>query len=188
MNEYQKIICRSCGGENNSANTFCMNCGERITSAPEPTPVVPTDQNNIPRAEGEVVSTPTWYNQENTSNPYQNTGSAYTPPPQYANNTYANSGNQAVNQASNQASNQGLAIASMVCGIVSFVCCLSIIASIPGLILGIISLTKQQGGRGMAIAGVVLCAISIVFSVIYIIFVIILAMSPDYGSYWYDFL
>jgi len=198
MNE-QKLICRSCGGENNATNTFCMNCGERITpppvdpyaTPPDPyaTPPNPygtpenttntdnnpgTDTGNIPRAEGEVVSTPPWYNQGNASNPYQNTGSAYTPPPQYTN--------------ANKGSNSGLAIASMVCGIISYMCCyFSFFVSIPGLILGIISLSKKQDGRGMAIAGVILSAISIAFYIIVIILVIVFSLH-EYGNYWYDFL
>lgn len=61
----------------------------------------------------------------------------------------------------------GLAIASMVLGIVALVfsCCfyyISIPCAIVGLILAGVSLHGQKGGRGMAIAGLVCSIVSIV--------------------------
>ncbi len=53
---------------------------------------------------------------------------------------------------------KGLAIASLICGIASFVLCCGWFTSIPGLILGIVSKKKGYKG-GMATAGVVLNAI-----------------------------
>ncbi|MFD0895151.1 DUF4190 domain-containing protein [Luteolibacter ambystomatis] len=57
----------------------------------------------------------------------------------------------------------GLAIASMVCGIVSlFLCYFAILGAIPAVICGHLALTRikespiPMGGRGMAIAGLVL--------------------------------
>lgn len=70
------------------------------------------------------------------------------------------------NQPQNSA--RGLAIASMVLGIVGFVAwCLPIIGfpvTIVGLILGIIAITK--GTRGMAVAGVIMCSITLVITLI----------------------
>ncbi len=68
----------------------------------------------------------------------------------------------------------GLSIASMVLGIVAvlFNCCFYYIAlpcGIIGLVLGIISLKKANPGRGMAIAGVILSAISLLLFVILLI-------------------
>lgn len=67
---------------------------------------------------------------------------------------------------------RGLAIASMVLGILGLVlACLSIglFPAIIGLILGIIYLATHRGGHGMAIAGVVTSAIAVAIAVIILI-------------------
>lgn len=59
-------------------------------------------------------------------------------------------------------STSGLAIASLVCGIVSYVCILGPLAAFPAVITGHIALGQIRrsgrtlGGRGMALAGVIL--------------------------------
>lgn len=68
----------------------------------------------------------------------------------------------------------GLAVASMVCGIVGLVlsCCvpyLPIVLGIVGLVLGAVSLRKQAGGKGMAIAGIVCSIITLVPAVLMIV-------------------
>lgn len=67
----------------------------------------------------------------------------------------------------------GLAITSMILGIVGILvsCCfywLTFICAVVGLILGIIALKKKTAGKGMAIAGIILNAISAVFGVVMI--------------------
>lgn len=74
----------------------------------------------------------------------------------------------------NNGGSNGMAIASMVLGIVALVfgCCLwyiSIPCSIVGLILGGVSLAQKRGGKGMAIAGIVLSAIGIIVAVIVVV-------------------
>ena len=77
----------------------------------------------------------------------------------------------------------GLAVASMVLGIVAVVFSCIIYISIPcgivGLILGAVSLATKKGGKGMAIAG-------IVCSIVAIAVVIISAIAG--ASMYYDFL
>ncbi len=68
----------------------------------------------------------------------------------------------------------GLAIASMVLGIVSLVlsCCVPyvpVVLALLAVVLGGVSLSKKQGGKGMAIAGLVCGIIGLVPSVIVII-------------------
>jgi hypothetical protein len=69
---------------------------------------------------------------------------------------------------------QGLAIGSLVCGILSFVCC-SIFTGIPAIVLGIMAVNKEKndpqryGGKGMAIGGIVLGAMSILLFVTYVL-------------------
>ena len=66
----------------------------------------------------------------------------------------------------------GLAIGSLVCGILGFLCC-SIVTGIPAIVLGIMALNKEKndpahyGGKGMAIGGIVLGAVSILILIIY---------------------
>ncbi|MCC8135283.1 MAG: DUF4190 domain-containing protein [Ruminococcus sp.] len=65
---------------------------------------------------------------------------------------------------------KGFAIASLVLGIVSVVCCccgLGFIAAPLALIFGIISLAKHRGGTAMSIVGIVLAAISLIFTLAY---------------------
>lgn len=61
----------------------------------------------------------------------------------------------------------GLGVASMVLGIISLLlsCCipyLPLILAILGLVLGIAGVGKNQGGKGMAIAGIVCSSISLI--------------------------
>lgn len=64
----------------------------------------------------------------------------------------------------------GLAIASLVLGILSLLssCCIfyvSIVLAIVSLVLGIVSLAGKHGGKGMAIAGIVLSSISVLLGI-----------------------
>ena len=68
----------------------------------------------------------------------------------------------------------GLSIASMVCGIVGLVlsCCvpyLPLILGIVGLVLGAISLRKQAGGKGMAVAGIVCSIITLIPAILMLV-------------------
>ena len=93
-------------------------------------------------------------------------GNAYNAP--YNNQApYNYSGNNYPynNQPTKQ--NNGLSIASLVLGIVGIVaCCIPIIGipvNVTGLILGIVGMKK--GGKGMAIAGIILCSIFLVLTI-----------------------
>lgn len=63
-----------------------------------------------------------------------------------------------------------LAIASMVLGIVSFLLDCIIFISIPtaiiSLVLGIISLKEKKGGKGLAIAGIIISSIALLFIIL----------------------
>lgn len=81
------------------------------------------------------------------------------------NNAY-NLGNQLDDQPKGSS---GLAITSMVLGILSLVCCFVYCGSIPlaivSIILGIIVLAKKKKGKSFAIAGIVTSAIGILMSI-----------------------
>jgi len=79
--------------------------------------------------------------------------------------------------------NNTLAVWSLVTGIGSFVCCCGILGPVS-IVLGIIALSQiknnpNQGGRGMAIAGLVLGCIHLLFTIIGIIVMIV---SPNFLS------
>lgn len=73
-----------------------------------------------------------------------------------------------------QKPSSGLAIASLVLGIVGllFSCCipyLPFLCSLAGCILGIISLAKKMGGKGMAIAGLICSIIALIPAIIVVV-------------------
>lgn len=122
------------------------------------------------------------YNHQNGNN--QNYSHQYGQPQQY-NAPYYNA--QYPEYRENNNSN-GFAIASLVLGLISIVCCftsfsgccfwlIALPASIVGLILGIVSLKKGEQGKGMAIAGVVTSGVSIAYCILLIFIAIMYSVS-----------
>jgi rRNA maturation protein Nop10 len=79
---------------------------------------------------------------------------------------------------------QGLAVGSLVCGILSIFCCwLGLLPGITAIILGVISMNKEKsdpanyGGRGLAMGGVITGGIGTLISVGWIILNIISAIA-----------
>ena len=75
---------------------------------------------------------------------------------------------------------KAFAITSLVLGIVSipFICCtwIGLIIGIAGLVFGILSITRKENAKGMAIAGIVCSSIAIV---VIVIILIIAALNPS---------
>lgn len=77
---------------------------------------------------------------------------------------------------------QTLAIVSLVCGILGILCC-GLLTGIPAIITGYMaknnadSNPNQYGGRGLAVAGMIMGGISILFSILGIIYYIIMLAS-----------
>lgn len=86
---------------------------------------------------------------------------------------------------------KGMAIASMVCGIVSIVICCCEYVSIPlgiiAVVLGVLSIKKGEGGRGMAIAGIVCGGVSLAFILVCEILVRSGVIETD-PTQWEEFL
>ena len=81
---------------------------------------------------------------------------------------------------------KGMAIASLILGILSctICCCIGGVLGIVGLILGIVSVSKGLGGKGMAIGGIVTSGIGILVGVA----MIALVMRPDFQEgFWEGF-
>jgi len=115
------------------------------------------------------------YNQYQQTDPYQN---------QYQ---YQPQEEQYQTKQSN-----GMAIASMVCGIISFItsCCLWFLAlplAIVSVVLGIIVLNKKKGAKAMAIVGIVLSGISIIIAIIVIIASFSFMNNTDFMNYYQQF-
>lgn len=84
-----------------------------------------------------------------------------------------------------------LGIISLVTGILSLLCCCSIYAgaifSISAIVCGIISIKKSNNYKGLAIAGIVLGGIGVMFTAVGIFFKGILSalklMGPSFGEW-----
>jgi hypothetical protein len=87
-----------------------------------------------------------------------------------------------------QGASQGLAITSLVLGIVSlvlmFTCCLGFLTAIPAVIFGTVAIKKanrgEAGGKGMAIAGVVLGGVVLALTALVVVFYgVMFALAPQ---------
>lgn len=78
----------------------------------------------------------------------------------------------------------GLAIGSLVSSLIGLCTCLG---SIVGIILGVMALNqiKERGGegRGMALAGIWIGAITVVLGILYLVFVIMLGVAGELDTY-----
>ena len=65
------------------------------------------------------------------------------------------------------------AIISLVCGILSVICCctgwIGIVLSVAAIVLGILSINKQEDAKGMAIAGIVCGAVGVLLALVILI-------------------
>ena len=81
-----------------------------------------------------------------------------------------------------QPKKQGMAIASLVLGIISALCSCAFYFSLPlgsvGLILGIISKKKKEDGKGFSTAGIICSSLGIAIGIIFLI-IIILGFTSD---------
>lgn len=122
----------------------------------------------VPQQDGSVNHT---YQQTYTTQPYNN--QPYSGQP-YGQQTYGQNYYTNIQEEPQKAS--GLAIASMVCGIISIViCCVWYLAAplaIAAIVLGIVNNVKKLGGKGMAIAGIITgaCGLLLVIALFVIVF------------------
>ncbi len=72
-----------------------------------------------------------------------------------------------------QGGNVGLSVASMVCGILSILCCcftfFGFVLAVAAIVLGIICLKNNYEGKGMAIAGIICGGISVFLLILFAI-------------------
>lgn len=117
----------------------------------------PNNQNNFDQNNQNNFNQNNQYNQ-----PYQyQQGGQYNPNQQF---------NQAYQYPQYQETpepGKNFAIASLVLGIVTFVCCGNIITAVLSIIFGIISKQRQKENNGMATAGIVLSIIALVLGIVF---------------------
>ncbi len=97
-------------------------------------------------------------------------------------NTYQNTQqNLAQMHRQSTESASGFAIAGMICGILSIICCcawyISGILGILGLVFSIMVIVRNLPGKGLAIAGVICAAIGLILAIGLLVF----ALSLDRG-------
>ncbi len=88
--------------------------------------------------------------------------------------------------------NIGFSITSLVCGILSIICCcvwyLSIILAVVAIVFGILSLKKNADGRTMAIAGLITGGLGLVLSIIVLVLVLVGSAVGDSSIIYQDFI
>lgn len=198
--EKKSLYCSQCGSEQEPQSRFCTNCGtmlEREVQSENITDWQPAV--NLEPAAG----VPSQESVRLTKDPQPQTGGpapSYTEIPtevvdtgtpyQTGQQQYYQQQNAPAPQAAGNG-NIGFSIASMVCGILSIVCCclsiLSGILALAAIILGIVSLYNKYDGRGMAIAGIVLGAVFLVFYILLIAFGVFSGLSEMMSDWMYDF-
>ncbi len=163
------MFCTKCGTEIPDDNKFCTACGasveqmkEAVETTPETAPVeteaaeeTPVAEETPAVAEETVETAPV---ADAVPNTYVQSPAAEAPLPVY--------------QEPEVKGGSGLAIASMICGIVSLCCCCCIIPwfglTIPAaaLVLAIISLVKGRRGKGMAITGLITGGLALLIAIV----------------------
>lgn len=194
------ITCPYCGSQNPSTFRFCSNCGERLNEKKEEAPVQETsfsedavqtpvqdpsaawgaeteqpsaETSAFAKAEGEVVSGGAFSSQDTTG--------TYKPQEEIRINYERAAGDPVPAQTAVKEGNGniGFAIASLICGILSILCCcfvwLALVLGIAGIVLGIITLTQKYEGKGMAIAGIITGGVGLLLFLI----VLLVAGSTD---------
>ena len=81
--------------------------------------------------------------------------------------------------------NKGISIASLVCGILSLICCcggwLGLILAAAAIVLGVISIKNNYDGRELAIAGLITGGCGLLLAIVMLIFAAIAAgLSSDF--------
>lgn len=146
------MYCGKCGKENKEEAMFCFNCGAPLGKVPVP----PT-----PVKEDELSETGKHINKESVgekASTDNNSGNV---------NNITISMGESKHSHSSAGNGEGMAIASMILGIVALVvsCCfyyVSLPCAIISVVLAAVTLKGNRGGRGMAIAGLVCSVISLI--------------------------
>lgn len=144
-----KTVCPQCGQELEAGAKFCSGCGSKIE--PPVVEAVPVQEEIKINYEPVVESTA-----------YDTATNVYNSTPVY--------------QAQPENTNKnmiGVSIGSLVCGVLSLICCCTgffgLLLAVAGIVLGIVALKCGYAGKGMAIAGIAVSGVSLFIVIILLI-------------------
>ncbi len=177
MEESKMIYCTSCGAENPVDSKFCSYCGTKIDEQTF------TDELDIHYEDETIYSSTELFDDYYASDYIENTVEdeltstqpTETPAFTYNYSTNLSSGatsNTNSNASTNGGGNIGFSITSMICGIVSILCCCTafgFVAAIIAVVIGIIAVKSKYDGKGMAIAGIITGGIGIFVWIVFMI-------------------
>ncbi len=171
------MICSNCGHEILEGSKYCINCGAKIEEAVNVTEefteeAAPVDETSIDDTLNEAQEA---YEQA-ASDLADTTDQAVGSDDSHSSSSFYES-NETYTDYSEEVEegggNIGFAIASLVCGCLSILCCvggcISWIFSIVAIVMGIITIVKKYDGKGFAIAGIVTGGVGILLSVIILV-------------------
>lgn len=176
-------FCDKCGAMLAEGIKYCTSCGEAVE---QDTPVVTTEENAAENTSANVSTEEVSVATENAGlehikaeeteviapEPVYSGSSSSDEETSYSSNASDNDAYSSVNSNAPVKNKPGFAIASMVCGIVSILCCCTgyfgLLLSIVAVVLGIVALVKKYDGKGMAIAGIICGSIGLIIVLILI--------------------
>ena len=170
------MICPNCGSLEDDGHKFCSSCGNKLATEETSEAIIanePEDVTEEANAEtgyvSEEANTDAGYVTEETGTEPEYTDvvtdSFYedTFSEEYTENT-----NRFEQEVRVSSTGLGFAVAALICGILSIICCASscfgVVLAIAGIIFAIIVLSKDYDGRGLAIAGLVTSIIGLLLS------------------------
>lgn len=137
--------CKHCGAEISDGARFCENCGNKAEATETAFSYERLSEDQVEVEEPKSYEEKTFEAKEE-------------PNDRYTQNTYEEAA-AASTQSGAEKGPIGYSVASMVCGILSLLCCcipgMGFLLSVAAVVLGIVSLKKNCEGQGMAIAGLV---------------------------------
>ena len=176
--------CPMCDRTYDDSQTFCVNDGATLVNdaAPSYDPLKTIVSTPPPQSQSAPLSPPSYGSGDLPGG--QSTGWQPSVPPQGGGSAWGTNMPPAPSTpfGAPQGQQNGLALGSLICGILSLIC-FGPLTAIPALVLGFMQLQKiksdpaHYGGRGMAIAGMALGGLSLLFLILYIIFIIIMAIA-----------
>ncbi len=157
------MMCNRCGAENQAGTRFCTNCGADLMEQTQAEQQAISQQPTYQQAD---------YQQPNYQQPtYQQQYQQQYQQPNYQQPMYQQ-------PMANTDPGRGLAIASLVLGIVSFLC-FPAITGVLGIVFG--GIAKSKGSKSpMAVAGIVCGAIGIV------LWIVMLCLGASLSSLGFD--
>lgn len=201
MSEEKKLYCTQCGNQNDASSKFCSNCGAKLERPDSWSNSGSSNQEEGLFSGGETGSFFEKITDAEVEKPapipeiqinYGSSQQSYNNNRSTDSNTYYDSrqtgyyGEEPLMEKQG-GGNIGFAIASLVCGIISILCCclglFSAVLAIAAIVLGIITLCFKYDGKGMAIAGIATGGVAIVI----VIASLIISGTSIYNDFLYEF-